>query len=78
MENDINVLTSTIRYNVRTHAYSAYDSALHWYSIPAERVKAYAVRFGITQNEAVEELIKLAMIERGFDNDKLREAKNGL
>lgn len=75
---DINVLTSTIRYNVRTNNFSAYDSSLHWYSIPAERVKAYAVRFGITQNEAVEELIKLAMIERGFDNDKLREAKSRL
>lgn len=75
---DIIVLTSTIRYNVRTNNFSAYDSALHWYSIPAERVKAYAMRFGISQNEAVEELIKLAMIERGFDNDKLREAKSRL
>lgn len=65
---DINVLTSTIRYNVRTNNFSAYDTALHWYSIPAERVKAYAMRFGITQNEAVEELIKLAMIERGFEH----------
>lgn len=69
---DIDVLTSTIRYNVRTHAFSAYDTALHWYSIPAERVKTYAVRFGITQNEAVEELIKLAMIERGFNNVRER------
>lgn len=73
---DIDVLTSTIRYNVRTHAYSAYDSSLHWYSIPAERVKAYAARHGITNEEATEELIKFAMIERGFDNDKLRKVKS--
>lgn len=72
MENDINVLTSTIRYNVRTNTFSAYDTALHWYSIPAERVKAYAAQFGITQYEAVEELIKLAMIERGFNNVRER------
>lgn len=60
---DFEVLTSTIRYNARDDCFSAYDSKLNWYRIPADRVKAYAARFSITMNEAVEELMKFTMVE---------------
>lgn len=70
MENDIDVLTSTIHYNALYNSFTAYDSNLHWYSIPAERVRPYAARYGLTNDEAVEELIKFAMVERGFEHAK--------
>lgn len=67
---DIDVLTSTIHYNALYDAFTAYDSNLHWYSIPGARVRDYARRFNLENDEATEELIKFALVERGFESAK--------